>query len=96
MKFNIRFSLKMRERNASQNGKNGEICQKTGNGIALENFSKLLAFIYFYGLSFHDTFVRIFYDLRTRNTGGKRLKRISSSLCHFPTGQTQEVFSSLE
>lgn len=61
-----------------------------------QSSQELLAFIYFYGLSFHDTFVRIFYDLRTRNTGGKRLKRISSSICHFPTGQTQEVFSSLE
>lgn len=48
MKLNIRFSLKMRERNASQNGKNGEICQKTGNGIALENFSKFSGVARFY------------------------------------------------
>lgn len=48
MKFNIRFSLKMRKRNASQNGKNGEICQKAGNGIALENFSKFSGVARFY------------------------------------------------
>lgn len=48
MKLNICFSLKMRERNASQNGKNGEICQKTGNGIALENFSKFSGVARFY------------------------------------------------
>lgn len=49
MKFNIRFSLKMRgKKNASQNGKNGEICQKAGNGIALENFSKFSEVARFY------------------------------------------------
>lgn len=53
--------------------------RKLDNGM--ENFSKSwqdFAFVYSHGLSFHDTFVRIFYNQSARNRG-KRLKGISRS-----------------